>query len=87
MMEGLGEECSNFYLIGSLKMIILQEKKLCDEIRILPSHYLNMLQTVSLEFSKGSVTKKSDAHALFKVEPSKVDRVYDMLVTKGVVQT
>ncbi|RZB70467.1 Transcriptional adapter ADA2 [Glycine soja] len=63
------------------------EKKLCDEIRILPSHYLNMLQTLSLEISKGSVTKKSDAHALFKVEPSKVDRVYDMLVTKGVVQT
>ncbi|KAG5076825.1 hypothetical protein JHK82_055520 [Glycine max] len=63
------------------------EKKLCNEIRILPSHYLNMLQTVSLEFSKGSVTKKSDAHALFKVEPSKVDRVYDMLVKKGVAQT
>ncbi|KAL5193814.1 Transcriptional adapter ADA2a [Glycine soja] len=63
------------------------EKKLCNEIRILPSHYLNMLQTVSLEFSKGSVTKKSDAHALFKVEPSKVDNVYDMLVKKGVAQT
>ncbi|KAK8467657.1 hypothetical protein PHAVU_007G120612 [Phaseolus vulgaris] len=63
------------------------EKKLCNEIRILPSHYLNMQQTMSLEISKGSVTKKSDAHKFFKVEPSKVDRVYDMLVQKGILQT
>ncbi|XP_014523682.1 transcriptional adapter ADA2b isoform X2 [Vigna radiata var. radiata] len=63
------------------------EIKLCNEIRILPSHYLNMQQTMSLEISKGSVTKKSDAHKLFKVEQSKVDRVYDMLVKKGVLQT
>lgn len=63
------------------------ERKLCNEIRILPSHYLNMLQTISSEISKGSVIKKSDAHTLFNVEPSKVDRVYDMLVEKGVGQT
>lgn len=63
------------------------ERKLCNEIRILPSHYLNMLQIMSSEISKGSVTKKSDAHTLFNVEPSKVDRVYDMLVEKGVGQT
>lgn len=68
-------------------MINVQEIKLCNEIRILPSHYLNMQQTMSLEISKGSVTKKSDAHKLFKVEQSKVDRVYDMLVKKGVLQT
>ena len=63
----------------------VQEKKLCNEIRMLPSHYLNMLQVMSLEISKGNVTKKCDAHTLFKVEPTKVDRVYDMLVKKGIV--
>lgn len=68
-------------------MITVQERKLCNEIRILPSHYLNMLQTISSEISKGSVIKKSDAHTLFNVEPSKVDRVYDLLVEKGVGQT
>lgn len=60
------------------------EKKLCGEMRILPSHYLNMLQTLSMEVMKGNITKKSDAHSLFKVNPSKVDRVYDMLVKKGI---
>ncbi|XP_021293192.1 transcriptional adapter ADA2a isoform X2 [Herrania umbratica] len=62
------------------------EKKLCSEIRILPSHYLSMLQTLSVELMKGNIGKKSDAHNLFKVEPSKVDRVYDMLVKKGIAQ-
>ncbi|XP_062160670.1 transcriptional adapter ADA2-like isoform X3 [Alnus glutinosa] len=60
------------------------EKQLCGEIRILPSHYLNMLEVISVEILKGNVTKKSDAHSLFKLEPSKVDEVYDMLVKKGV---
>ncbi|PON55049.1 Transcriptional adaptor [Trema orientale] len=62
------------------------EKQLCCEIRILPSHYLNMLQIMSVEVLNGKVTKKSDAYNLFKVEPNKVDRVYDMLVKKGIAQ-
>ncbi|XWS34334.1 hypothetical protein CRYUN_Cryun21dG0030700 [Craigia yunnanensis] len=62
------------------------EKQLCSEIRVLPSHYLSMLQTLSMEIMKGNISKKSDAHSLFKVEPSKVDRVYDMLVKKGIAQ-
>ncbi|XP_015900773.1 transcriptional adapter ADA2 isoform X2 [Ziziphus jujuba] len=60
------------------------EKQLCNEIRILPSHYLNMLQIISTEMWKGNVTKKSDAYSLFKVEPSKVDKVYDMVMKKGI---
>ncbi|XP_028115819.1 transcriptional adapter ADA2-like isoform X4 [Camellia sinensis] len=61
------------------------EKWLCSEIRILPSHYLSMLQTMSVGILNGNITTKSDAHGLFKaVDPSKVDRVYDMLVKKGI---
>ncbi|KAG8364486.1 hypothetical protein BUALT_Bualt18G0002300 [Buddleja alternifolia] len=63
------------------------EKQLCGEIRILPTHYLNMLQTMSNGIFKGNVTKKSDAHSLFNVDPGKVDKVYDMLVKKGIAQT
>ncbi|XP_070672737.1 transcriptional adapter ADA2a isoform X2 [Malus domestica] len=62
------------------------ERRLCSEIRILPSHYLNMLQTISIEIVNGNVKKQADARSLFKVEPSKVDRVYDMLVQKGMAQ-
>ncbi|KAE8729170.1 hypothetical protein F3Y22_tig00003731pilonHSYRG00012 [Hibiscus syriacus] len=60
-----------------------QEKQLCSEIRILPAHSLSMLQTLSIEIMKGNISKKSDARNLLKVEASKVDKVYDMLVKKG----
>ncbi|KAL6135122.1 hypothetical protein ACLB2K_067350 [Fragaria x ananassa] len=59
------------------------EKRLCCELRILPSHYLHMLQTISTETLNGNVKKKSEAHSLFKVDPDKVDRVYDMVIQKG----
>ncbi|KAK3022473.1 hypothetical protein RJ639_046348 [Escallonia herrerae] len=62
------------------------EKQLCGAIKILPAHYLNMLHTMSVEILNGNITKKSDAHGLFGVDPSKVDRVYDMLVKKGIAQ-
>lgn len=64
----------------------MQEKELCGEIRILPTHYLKMLEMLSVEIMKGNISKKSDAHSLFKVEASKVDRVYDMLVKKGIAK-
>ncbi|XVF85580.1 hypothetical protein PTKIN_Ptkin17bG0128700 [Pterospermum kingtungense] len=62
------------------------ERQLCSEIRILPSHYLSMSQTLSTEIMNGNISQKSDAHNLFKVDPSKVDRVYDMLAQKGITQ-
>lgn len=63
------------------------EKQLCGEIRILPTHYLNMLQTMSMGILSGNLTKKTDAHGLFNVDPGKVDKVYEMLIKKGIAQT
>lgn len=65
----------------------MQEKQLCGEIRILPTHYLNMLQTMSMGILSGNLTKKTDAHGLFNVDPGKVDKVYEMLIKKGIAQT
>ncbi|XP_042479356.1 transcriptional adapter ADA2-like isoform X2 [Macadamia integrifolia] len=62
------------------------EQQLCREMKLLPPHYLSMQQTMSVEILIGNITRKSDAHRFFKVEPSKVDRVYDMLVKKGIAQ-
>ncbi|KZV54326.1 hypothetical protein F511_03581 [Dorcoceras hygrometricum] len=63
----------------------VQEKQLCGDIRILPTHYLHIVQTMTTEISNGNVTKSSDAHALFKVDPEKIDKVFDMLIRKGIV--
>lgn len=75
-----------FNLNLHLWQLQMQEKQLCDEIRILPAHYLNMLQTMSMGILNGNITKKSDAHGLFNVDPNKLDKVYEMLVKKGIAQ-
>ncbi|KAL6511247.1 hypothetical protein OROHE_020471 [Orobanche hederae] len=79
----------NWDVTGFLGADLLSEaeKQLCGEMRILPTHYLNMLQTMSMGILNGNLTEKSDAHGLFNVDPSKVDKVYDMLVRKGIAQT
>ncbi|XP_015879299.2 transcriptional adapter ADA2b isoform X2 [Ziziphus jujuba] len=61
------------------------EKRLCSEVRLQPTVYLKMQEVMTIEFCSGNVSKKSDAYNLFKIEPSKIDRVYDMLVKKGIV--
>ncbi|KAI4296030.1 hypothetical protein L6164_036020 [Bauhinia variegata] len=61
------------------------EKRLCCELRLPPALYLKMQEVMSVQILSGNVTTKSDAHHLFKTEPSKIDRVYDMLVKKGIV--
>lgn len=63
-----------------------QEKRLCGEMKLPPPIYLKMIEIMSIQIFSGNMTKKSDAHNLFKIEPSKVDRVYDMLVKKGIAQ-
>ncbi|KAK9935870.1 hypothetical protein M0R45_012744 [Rubus argutus] len=63
------------------------EKRLCSEMGLPPPVYLKMEEVMSIEIFSGNVTKRSDAHHLFKIEPGKIDRVYDMLVKKGIAQS
>ncbi|CAL9117340.1 unnamed protein product [Musa textilis] len=58
------------------------EQDFCCQNRLLPSHYLKMQETLVQEIYKGNVVNKSDAHGLFKVDPVKVDKVYDIVKRK-----
>ncbi|KAM3345185.1 transcriptional adapter ADA2b isoform X1 [Capsicum galapagoense] len=60
------------------------EKQLCREIRLSPHHYLRMQEVLTIQIYSGNITRKSDAYPLFQIEATKVDRVYDMLLKKGV---
>ncbi|WCJ28166.1 Transcriptional adapter ADA2 [Euphorbia peplus] len=62
------------------------EKRLCHEIKLPPPLYLKMQEVIVKEIFCGNVSKKSDAYPLFKLESCKVDRVYDVLVKKGIAQ-
>jgi len=69
-----------------LTLMHRQEKRLCREIHLPPPVYLKMQEVMTKEIFSGNITKKLDAHPLFKIEASKVDRVYDILVKKGIAQ-
>ncbi|PAN44992.1 hypothetical protein PAHAL_9G086500 [Panicum hallii] len=64
------------------ELLSASEKLLCCQNRLLPSHYLRMQEVLMQEIFKGNVLKKEDAHVLFKVDPTKVDTVYDMVTKK-----
>ncbi|KAL4320948.1 hypothetical protein HN51_065118 [Arachis hypogaea] len=60
------------------------EKRLCCELRLPPALYLKMQEQLSLQILSGTISAKSDAHQLFKMDAIKIDRVYDMLIKKGI---
>lgn len=60
------------------------EKRLCHEIKIPPQLYLKMQEMISVKVFSGDVTSNADAHCLFNMEPTKIDRVYNMLIRKGI---
>ncbi|CAN8324768.1 unnamed protein product [Cochlearia groenlandica] len=87
-VQGSSSYVNDLDLIGFTESQLLSEseKRLCMETKLVPPVYLQMQQVMSHEIFKGNVTKKSDAYNLFKIDPTKVDRVYDMLVKKGIAQ-
>ncbi|KAJ6401456.1 hypothetical protein OIU84_016800 [Salix udensis] len=86
--QAISSSLDEWDITGFLGADLLSEsdKHLCCELRILPAHYLNMLHIMSIEITKGTLSNKTDAHSLFKVESSKVDKVYDMLMKKGIAR-
>ncbi|KAG1342152.1 hypothetical protein COCNU_05G003810 [Cocos nucifera] len=55
------------------------EQRLCCECKLLPCHYLKIQEVLMTEIYKGTIVKKSDAYSFFNVDPSKINKVYDML--------
>ncbi|KAL0300895.1 UNVERIFIED_CONTAM: Transcriptional adapter ADA2b [Sesamum radiatum] len=76
----------DFVTISAATLLSESEKQLCREIRLAPQHYLKMQEDMTTQIMIGNISKKSDAHSLFQIEPAKIDKVYDMLVKKGIVQ-
>ncbi|CAO2842415.1 unnamed protein product [Amaranthus hypochondriacus] len=60
------------------------EKQLCHEINIPPDLYLKMQETLSVKIFSGDMTCNVDAYCMFDIEPVKIDRIYDMLIRKGI---
>lgn len=62
------------------------EKQLCREIRLAPPDFLKLQAEMTIQFMIGNLSNKSDAYSFFQVDRTKIDRVYDLLLKKGLVQ-
>ncbi|KAK4484998.1 hypothetical protein RD792_007605 [Penstemon davidsonii] len=76
----------DFVSMSGANLLSESELQLCREIRLAPSHYLKMQEEMATQIFIGNITKKSDAHPFFQIEPTKIDRVYDMVLKKGIYQ-
>lgn len=60
------------------------EKQLCRDIKMPPPIYMKLQQLLAIKIFSGEISSISDARRLFRMEPSKIDRIYEMLVKKGI---
>ncbi|RDX78766.1 Transcriptional adapter ADA2b, partial [Mucuna pruriens] len=68
---------------GPADLLSEPEKRLCSELRLLPTVYIKMQEQLAMQILAGTVSSRLDARKLFKMEATKIDKVYDMLIKKG----
>lgn len=71
---------------NSLPFFCAQEQDLCAQCRLLPAHYLKMKEVLMLESIKNGQVSRADTYQMFKVDPLKTDRVYELLLSMGWIQ-
>ncbi|KAG6549158.1 hypothetical protein Mapa_009384 [Marchantia paleacea] len=69
-----------------MESLSFTERELCQQWRLSPNHYLKMKEVLLGESARKGHVNRSDAFALFKIEPIKTERVYELLVGMGWIQ-
>eukprot|EP00252_Welwitschia_mirabilis_P026515 TRINITY_DN8728_c0_g1_i1.p1 TRINITY_DN8728_c0_g1~~TRINITY_DN8728_c0_g1_i1.p1 ORF type:complete len:589 (-),score=136.18 TRINITY_DN8728_c0_g1_i1:409-2175(-) len=72
--------------LPGVQLLSVHEHDLCVQNRLHPALYLKMKEELMLGFLKGCPMKKTDAYDRFKINPNKVDKVYDFLRTRELIQ-
>ncbi|GLJ49285.1 hypothetical protein SUGI_1041620 [Cryptomeria japonica] len=67
------------------ELLSLTEQQLCSQNRLFPEHYRRIKNILVLK-STGGPVKRADAYRFFKIDSSKVDKVYDFLSRMGWIQ-
>jgi hypothetical protein len=66
-------------------MVCAQERELCASVRMLPGQYLSVKAAMLREAARrdGQHLPRSEARTMFRLEPSRALRVYDLLAAAG----
>lgn len=63
------------------------ERAICSELRVLPQTFLEIKQVLSAECGRMGGLRLADARPLVKIDVNKTRKIYDFLVTQGLIWT
>jgi transcriptional adapter 2-alpha len=72
--------------LPGVELLSKREKELCVANRLLPVHYLSIKEALMRASANGQVLKRSEVRHMFKVEPIKAVRVFELLLQHGWVK-
>ena len=72
--------------LPGVELLSKREKELCVNNRLLPVHYLAIKEALMRASANGQVLKRSEVRHMFKVEPIKAVRVFELLLQNGWVK-
>ena len=72
--------------LPGVELLNKREKELCVANRLLPVHYLSIKEALMRASANGQVLKRSEVRHMFKVEPIKAVRVFELLLQHGWVK-
>ena len=72
--------------LPGVDLLSKREKELCVNCRLLPVHYLSIKEALMRASAEGQTLKRAEVRHMFKVEPAKAAKVYDLLLANGWVK-
>lgn len=63
------------------------ERAICSELRVLPATFLEIKQVLVVECGRMGGLRLADARPLVKIDVNKTRKIYDFLVTQGLIWT
>ena len=69
------------------ELLSKREKEVCVNCRLLPVHYLSIKEALMRASAEGETLKRADVRHMFRIEPVKAIRVFELLLANGWIKT
>ncbi|KAG2435158.1 hypothetical protein HXX76_007242 [Chlamydomonas incerta] len=69
--------------LPGVELLSSRERELCAAARLLPCHYLALKDMMLRDAEKNGAISRTEARSLFRLDPARSLRIYDLLVAAG----
>ena len=73
--------------LPGVELLSKREKEVCVNCRLLPVHYLSIKEALMRASAEGETLKRADVRHMFRIEPVKAIRVFELLLANGWIKT